>query len=62
VPSRDLADQRFYIHLRPARIELIDDAANVPVNRFTGGDGQLVGGLVSLNESGRAATATSQGL
>ena len=52
-------DQRFDINLGAARIELVDDRAQVAVDRFAGGDDQRVGGRVGLDESGRLRRSTA---
>ena len=47
-------DQRLDIDLGAARIKLVDDCAQVAVDRLAGGDDQRVGRWIGLNESGRS--------
>ena len=57
--GRDLDDQRFDHDLRAARIELVDDRANVSIKHLGCGDDQRVGRRIGLDHSGQAAGAAA---
>src|SRR5574340_1753198 len=50
-----LDDQRLDIYLGAPRVELVDDGAQIAVDRLAGGDDQGIGRSVGLNESRRTA-------